>query len=143
MEVAAFWVSLAAVLVAGGWFKMRGAAMKHEAIMKLIERGVALDEPQIRLLLTSDKPSPWVQPQQPPGSGRKALKVLGTLVLFAAAGLAVSFLLFVGANVPGANDWLMGVGVAAGFATFGAGLFVASRFADPPEQNGKVDDHPQ
>ena len=49
--VVAFWIALAAVLIAGGWVKSRNEAEKHETLRRLIEKEGAVDEAQMRALL--------------------------------------------------------------------------------------------
>src|SRR5262245_12308597 len=125
MEVAAFWFALAAVMIASGILKARAAQMRHEVIMKLVDKGVPLDEAPLRLLL-DEKPSkgashPWTPP--PPPSGRQQLRVGGTLLLFAAGGLAVFFLIAGNTGGIAFGDSMAGVGVAAGIATFALGMF--------------------
>jgi hypothetical protein len=112
-------------------------------IMKLVDKGVALDEAPLRVLLETDKPThgalhhpSWVPP--PPPSGRQQLKVAGTLLLFAAAGLGVFFAIAGKAGSIAFGDAMAGLAVAGGIATFALGLFVAVVFTDPPPRKTKA-----
>jgi hypothetical protein len=57
---AAFWIALAAVLIAGGWFKSRSEAMKHETIRRIIERTGQVDEVTLKALCEPPVPD-WVR----------------------------------------------------------------------------------
>ena len=50
MEVVAFWIALAAVLIAGGWVKSRNEAEKHATLRTIIDKSGTVDEAQIRAL---------------------------------------------------------------------------------------------
>ena len=63
-----------------------------------------------------------------PGSGRVVLRIFGTIVLSVALGLATTFL------VASLRELDAGVGFTIILAFFGAGLFVAARFA--PSRRG-------
>jgi len=142
MGVVAFWIALAAVLIAGGWFKSRGEAQKQETLRKIIERTGTVDEALLRQLYPTPlvfDPSAWARKAR--GSGYRALRVSGTIAMCVAIGLIVFF----------GPLWLRGieedamVGVAIGVITFASGLgfFLASRFAErpPPErQDGRLAD---
>ena len=64
LGAAAFWFSLAAVLIAGGYWKKRSEARKHETLLRLVERTGQLHEQQIKLLLPPPPP-----PLSPPAAG--------------------------------------------------------------------------
>jgi len=131
MGVVAFWVAVAAVLIAGGWFKSRGEAQKQETLRKIIERTGTVDEALLRQLFPvapAFDPSAWRH--KSPGDTYRGLCVAGTIAMCTAAGLILFF----------TPLWLRGieedamVGVAIGVVAFaaGAGLFLASRFAERP-----------
>src|SRR5262245_744426 len=98
LGAAAFWIALAAVLIAGGWFKSRSEAQNHETLRKIIERTGTVDEAVIKELFCGSKPAVnwadpkiWNPPPSPPGHNFKALRVLGMIVLSIAAAIAVIF----------------------------------------------------
>jgi len=135
VEVAAFWIALAAVLISGEWFRSRREAMKHETLRLMVEKTGRADEAQLRELF----PLPHWSRQRTPGVEYRTMRVLGTLALFAALGLAVCFsILYVG--YPGWRlDASIGFGVASVVAFLGVGLLVASRFVEKPPQQGDRD----
>lgn len=131
LGAAAFWLALAAVIIAGGWFKSRSEAMKHETLRQLAQRTGQVDEAQLRLLLTPPAP-PAIRCQPPPrpGSNYRGLRVGGVVVMSLGLGgmLAFSLVRF----IVGAPDALIGVALSSGVVVLGAGLFVSSRFDKPP-----------
>jgi hypothetical protein len=137
MEVVAFWIALAAVLIAGGWAKSRSEAQKHETLRKLIDKGGAVDEAQIRALFYPPAPAVgaawWVRPRAK-GDGYRALRVCGTIAICSAIGLIVFFAPLW--RYGGEDDAIIGVGFGVITLAFGAGLFLASRFTERPALNG-------
>jgi hypothetical protein len=76
-----------------------------------------------------------------PGSGYRALRVTGTLVMFIGAGILTFFLIVAGATwlVEGSTSdsdariaVIIALAASAGIALLGYGLFWSSRFAEPP-----------
>jgi hypothetical protein len=138
MGVVAFWVAVAAVLIAGGWFKSRGEAQRQETLRTIIEKTGAVDEALLRQLFPAPPafdPSAWGR--KSPGAGYRALKVLGTIAMCVAVGL---ILFFTPLWLRGIEDDAM-VGAAIGVVTLaaGAGFFLAARFAErPPERQDSV-----
>jgi hypothetical protein len=122
---AAFWIAVAAVIISGRWLTARREALKYDTIVRLAEKTGRIDEEQFKLLFPPPHPLPkhWFAPPEP-GQGRMVLRVFGTIAVAVALGL---FTVFV---VPGLrNPAIPGLGFAVVLAFFGAGLFVASRFA--------------
>jgi hypothetical protein len=128
---AAFWFALAAVLIAGGWFKSRSEALKHETLRQLAGRTGNVDEAQLRALLAPPPAPPMVCPPPRPGNAYRLLRING--VVFASLGLGgmLAFWLLsrFGAGPPEA---LIGVAISCVPVAFGVGLFLSSRFAEPP-----------
>lgn len=125
-----FWIFVAAAVVASYWAKSRQEAEKHETLRRLVEKTGVIDEAALKALFNEPPPD-----DSKPGYGFRALRVSGTIVLFAAAGLATFFLIAAGlGNVFGEviERWYHGLAVSAGLGVLGIGLFFASRFADPP-----------
>jgi len=96
LGAAAFWIALAAVLIAGGYNKFRREKLKQETLLKIIERTGQLDEAQVKLLFPpppaySPHERPWWAAPPDPFAGRRALRVGGLIVMAVAAGLAVLF----------------------------------------------------
>jgi hypothetical protein len=135
MGVVAFWIAVAAVLIAAGWFKSRGEAQKQETLRKIIEKTGTVEEGLLRQLFPTPAvfdPSVWNRNAQ--GAGYRVLRVVGTIVMCVAAGLILFYtpLWFRGS---GGEDTMVGVAIGViGFAA-GVGFFLASHFAErPPER---------
>lgn len=133
LGAAAFWLALAAVLIAGNWLKARGEALRQETLLKLIETTGRLDEEQMRLLCPPPPlPPHWFAPPEP-RDGRAALKVLGTIALSIAVGLAMFFTVLLRFGGPEQQERaIVGFACTGLVACVGAGLFVAARFVRPP-----------
>jgi hypothetical protein len=143
LGAAAFWISLAAVLIAGGWFKSRSEAQKHETLRRIVERTGTINEAQLRELFSPPAfhwadPKIWNPPPPPPGNNYKALRVLGTIALAIAGGLAILFAILGNGGVNMLKETVIGFGIAGLIAAFGVGLFAASSFVQrPPANDGK------
>ncbi len=140
MEVTAFWIALAAVIISGQWFKARREAMKQETIRHVVEKTGRLDEAQLKELFPTPAPLPphWFRAPEP-GAGYRTMRVFGTLALFVAVGLAICFSILSGTPGWGRLDSAIGFGLASVVALLGAGLFVASRFLQKPLPKGDHD----
>jgi hypothetical protein len=133
MGVVAFWIALAAVLIAGGWAKSRSEAEKHETLRKLIEKGGAVDETQIRALFYPPPlptGAPWWIRQRAKGDSYKGLRVVGTIAMCLAIGLIGFFTPLWLRGIE--EDALVGVGFGVVIFALGAGFFIASRFTEKP-----------
>jgi hypothetical protein len=133
MEVVAFWIALAAVLIAGGWVKSRNEAEKHETLRRLIDKGGAVDEAQIRALLYPPQlqaGTPWWVRQRAKGDTHRGLRVVGTIAMCLAIGLIVFFTPLWLRGIE--EDAIIGVGFGAVIFALGAGFFIASRFTEKP-----------
>ena len=141
LGAAAFWISLAAVLIAGKWFNSKREAQRQEVLLRLMEKTGRIDEEQLKLLLPPQHPLPvqWFTPP-PPGNGRRMMRVFGTLAMSVAVGLAVCFVFlnvfFDTFAVQQASAGAFGTAIVLGF--LGAGLFIAARFAPPPPDGREV-----
>jgi hypothetical protein len=137
MGVVAFWIALAAVLIAGGWAKSRSEAQKHETLRKLIDKGGRVDEAQIRALFyppSAAVGAPWWVRVRAKGDGYRALRVCGTIAICVAIGLIAFFAPL--SRYAGEEDAIIGVGFGVIILAFGAGLFLASRFTERPALDG-------
>jgi hypothetical protein len=124
-----FWIFIAAIVVAGIWKETRERAEKHETLRRIVEKTGTLDEAKLKELFS--------EPPSKEFSSYRALRIAGTVVLFAGAGLATFFLIAAGlGNVFGRviDWWYGGVAVAVGIAILGLGIFFSSRFCEPPER---------
>jgi hypothetical protein len=140
MAAAAFWIALAAFLIAAGYFKVRGEALRHETLRRVIEKTGEVDQERLRELM--QPPPPPVPPRQAfvscQGDSYKVLRVFGTLALAAALGLVAFFsIVYYGGGLPPENVFI-GYGVAAVVAILGVGLFISSAWCEKPPK--KVSD---
>ena len=134
LGAAAFWIALAAVLIAGGINKLRREKLRQETLLKLVEKTGQLDEQQVKALFPPPPPPPphvWGPPEYP--DGRRILKVFGTILVSLGAGLAVFavVLLEIGSSELHGNAQLA-FAWSPLIACVGVGLIVASRFVRPP-----------
>ena len=137
LGAAAFWIALAAVLIANGINRVRRERLRQETLLKLVEKTGRLDEETIKTLFPPPPPhAPHAfgpPPRQP--DGRRGLKIFATIVLSIAAGIATFASIIWQFGPPQAQDPFIPVvpyAVAALIACVGAGLFVAVRFVRPP-----------
>ena len=136
LGAAAFWIALAAVLIAGGWHKARREQLKHETLLKLIEKTGQLDEAQVKLLFPPPPPSPpphwppaWHKSPDPTAT-KRGLQGLGAVVVSIAAGLAVlATVIMIFGDVAQKKGAVVGFGMAGLIAMLGIGFFFASKFA--------------
>jgi hypothetical protein len=138
MEVAAFWIGLAAVIIAGGWYKSRIEAQKHQTFRTIVEKTGNVDEAQLRLLIAPPRPNPWESSR---GDSYRFLRGVGAVLIFLGGGGLMFggalLLAFVFApSQTGSGDGI-GIFMALGFAALilGAGLFYSSRFAEKPAES--------
>jgi hypothetical protein len=133
MALTAFWIALAAVLIANRWRHKHLEAMRHETIRLLLQTKGDIELAEVKALLNPPRPPP---PALPPGhpwarfrpdARYKAMRSGGSILMFAALGLGA---LIAGIGI--ARDQPLVVPAAVGAAVFvfllGAGLFFASRF---------------
>jgi hypothetical protein len=138
LGAAAFWIALAAVLIANGVNRVRREKLRQETLLKLVEKTGRLDEQTIKTLFPAPSP-PAPQafcppPRQP--DARRGVKIFGTIALSIAVGVAVfvTIVWHYGPPAVTADGFFPVVpyAVAALIACFGIGLFVAARFVRPP-----------
>jgi hypothetical protein len=132
-----FWIFIAAIVVAGIWKETREKAEKHETLRRIVEKTGTLDEAKLKELFSEP-----ASKESKPGSGYRAARVAGTIVLFAGGAMATFILIALAlAKVFGATrllDDITGLtamlGISAGIAMLGVGIFLSSRFCEPPER---------
>lgn len=145
MDVAGFWIAIAAIVVAVIWTRSRSEQLKHETIRRIVDKTGQIDEEQLRKLFQyRDEGQKDVWAHLPdPGFGYRALRILGVLILFAAAGLAAfaGIMIAVAPHIAGFPDvadiWPV-FPVSIGLAIFGCGLFYSSRFLPKPLPEGST-----
>jgi hypothetical protein len=138
MEVAAFWIGVAAVLIASGWYKSRTEAQKHQTFRAILEKTGTVDEAQLKLLFPAQASHSFFGPNVP-GSGYRALRVGGAILMIVGAGGIVlggalfAIIMLAPVADQGAQDG-PGIFLFLGIAAFllGGGCFYSSRFAEKP-----------
>jgi hypothetical protein len=134
LGAAAFWIALAAWLIAGQIQRTRREQQRNEALLRMIERTGQLDEQQVKLMFPPPPPLPphWFARPEPP-DGRRMLKVFGTIAISLSVGLAIFFAILREMGTPSQQEYaVVGFAWAALVACVGAGLFIAGRHVRPP-----------
>lgn len=138
MGAAAFWIALAAVIIAYHWHKKMKEQMRHETVRLLIEKGETIDQEQLRELLNPTPPTPpplppnhpWLRPAP---SGSKMFRIFGAILMIGAPGVAAMV-----AGIGFAQALPQAVWAAAGVGVFlltiGFAFFFVSRFVAPKEK---------
>jgi hypothetical protein len=134
MAAAAFWIGLAAFLIAAGYFKVRGEALRHETLRRVIEKTGEVDEERLRELLQPPPPpdpskNPWMTAS---GDSYRFLRGFGLVVLAAAIGLVLFFTIVDHGGAIDPEDVFIGYGVASLIAMVGLGIFLSSRYCEKP-----------
>ncbi len=136
-----FWIFLTAVVVASIWKKKHVEAMRHETVRLMIEKNQRVDDSQLAKILNPDPPKPpeWMGLQSKPGrpgDAYRALRIIGTLLLFVALGLLI-VAVWRGMILGMAEESVLGIATGIPIiAMLGAGFFAASRYvALPPDEN--------
>src|SRR5690242_14939228 len=131
---AAFWMAVAAVLIAGSYFHFRREQLKQETLLKLVKETGHIDEQQVKALFPPPPPPPphvWGPPEH--ADGRRGLKVGGTIVFALGVGMALFSAFLFKLGTPGMLDEAAYLsGWSALIACLGIGMFIASRFVRPP-----------
>jgi len=130
-----FWIFIAAIIVASTWSKSRREAEKHETLRRMVDKTGTIDEAKLKELFSESHSE-----ESKPGYGYRVARVMGTIVLSIGAGIATFILIAVGlGKVFGATRMLDDItgltavlGVSAGIAIVGLGIFFSSRFCEPP-----------
>ncbi len=120
-----FWIFVSALVVGGMWKEARQQAEKHETLRRLVEKTGTIDEARLKELF-----SPPPGEETKPGSGYRALRITGTIIMFVAAGLAIVFATL--GIVFEDRQAFAALAIAAAIALAGLGVFFSSRFAEPP-----------
>jgi hypothetical protein len=122
-----FWIFVGSIIVASIWSSVRQKADKHETLRRIVEKTGTIDEAMWKELF---KDAPAEGPE--PFGGYRALRISGTIIMFVGAAIGIFFLvptLLFGRP----HEWgFEGLGISAGIATLGFGVFFSSRFAESP-----------
>lgn len=121
-----FWIFVGAIIVASIWSSARQRAEKHETLRRIVEKTGTIDEARLKDLFQE---APSEEPK--PGAGYRALRIFGTIIMFIGAGVGTFFLIPTLFWRP-IEWWYGGLAISAGIAMVGLGVFMSSRFAEPP-----------
>jgi hypothetical protein len=133
---AAFWIFIAVAVWASAWEKSRRNAEKHETLRRIIDKTGMVDEAKLKELFAAPPASEWWKsPPSPPGSGYRALRIIGTIIMGIGAALAILFAILSRFGAVGdPHAATIGVSVAFAIAMLGLAFFLSSRFAQPPSE---------
>ena len=132
----AFWIAVAAIIVAAHWRKKHTEAARYETMRLIIEKNPNLDMSQLAEMLDPPHPKlpeghPWLR-RPDPAAGYKMLRIFGTIILFVAAGLGIAGL-WRGMVLGIQDESVVGIVTAIPIvALVGAGLIFCSRFVAKP-----------
>lgn len=130
----AFWLFIAAMVVAGTWEKIRKNAEKHETLRRIIEKTGTVDEARLKELFSAPATSDWTS--SPSGSGYRALRIGGLIVMGVGGAVALACLLMGQFQVMPRVDSVRGGSIGGAIAFIGLALFFSSRYAEPPSGRG-------
>lgn len=132
MAVAAFWLALAAVLIANRWKARHVEAERHATIRLIIEKDPHVDLAKIKDLLYPPPP-PFVCPPnlaKPDDEAEEIyglMRMWGTILMIAAIGLG-SLIIGIGLAQGLRNAIPFGAGATVFCFLVGVGLFFSARF---------------
>ncbi len=131
----AFWLFIAAAVIAGAWEKIRKNAEKHETLRRIIEKTGSVDEAKLKEVFSPSGPD-WMTSR--PGDGYRGLRIGGIVITGLGAAIAFAFLALGVSGVMPRVGQVIGLSIAGAVVIFGLGLFYSSRFAEPPpdQRNG-------
>jgi hypothetical protein len=131
MGAAAFWISLALVVIAAMFFRWRSEQTKHETLRQIVEKTGQVNEAQLKSVF---EPAPSVFNRvPPPGGGSRAMRIIGLLMIFIAAGTVIQFTVLGWTSVQPWSRALVGCGSASIVALIGLGLILGSRILPQPQ----------
>lgn len=130
----AFWIFIAAVVVASIWSSAHAKAEKHETLRRIVEKTGTIDEAKLKELFKEDPD------EGKSGGGYRAARVIGTVTMFIGAAIATFILIAVAFGkafgptrlLDDATALTAMLGVSASIAMLGLGIFFSSRFCEPP-----------
>jgi hypothetical protein len=132
MGAAAFWISLALVVIAAMFFRWRSEQTKHETLRQIVEKTGQVNEAQLKSVF---EPAPSVFNRvPPPGGGSRAMRIIGLLMIFIAAGTVIQFSVLGWTGVQPWSRALVGCGSASIVALIGIGLILGSRILTQPQR---------
>jgi hypothetical protein len=130
----AFWLFIAALLLAHTWEKVRTNAEKHETLRRIIEKTGTVDEAKLKELFSAPATSDWTAFAS--GGAYRALRVGGLIVMGAGVAVALASVAMGQFQVMPRVDSVRGASIGAAIAFIGLAVFFSSRYAEPPSNRG-------
>jgi hypothetical protein len=133
IDVAAFWIGLAAVIVAVMWRRRHTEALRHETLRTMIEKNAEVDEKLLNDILNPPvRENRWTHATGP-GEALEAYRViqfLGSMVMIVSPGVAIFAGLIASFEVGGDPQAWAPVGLGFGLIAMivGLALFYSARF---------------
>lgn len=128
----AFWLFIAACVLAGTWEKIRRNAEKHETLRIIIEKTGTVDEAKLKELFNSSASGDG----STPGESYRGLRIAGVIVMGVAAGMAVLFLVVGRFGEMSHRAYVGSLAISLAIAFLGMALFFSSRYAQRPPDRG-------
>jgi hypothetical protein len=130
---AAFWLFIGACVIAGAWERNRRETERHKTLRLLVEKTGNLDEAKLKELFSSSRISGF---EHAPGSGYRALRIMGTLIMSIGAALAVFFTIMGYTAAVEQKSMHIGLSAACAIVFVGMAMFLSSRYAARPPDPG-------
>ena len=141
MDVAAFWMGLAAVVVAWFWRRNHTEAMRHQTLRTMLDRKETIDEKLVNDVLNPPVAESRWSRVSIPGESSRVFRFLGSLfmLLSPAAGIFGGIMTYFESREPEMNIVIpVGIGIALIIFVFGLALFVSARFLSQPANRNEV-----
>lgn len=129
---AAFWIAIAAIVISWGYFRSRSEAAKHETLRHIVEKTGQVEESQFRALFPPSPESLWTPRSAPPGTGYRAMRVIGTVIVYVAIGLAMLFTILWLSGVENSKHVYGGYAAASMVLFVGVGIFMGAKYLPKP-----------
>src|SRR5262245_53997549 len=155
MATAAFWIALAAVLIASFWRKKNVEQMKHETVRMLIQKEGTVDPGMVKELLNPTPPqfNPEVYAmfglrKREPGESRRHMRIAGLVLMLSGPGVGAMLAALGLTRTLGFNNDMsasdsslliaLGIGVTIALILLGVALYSASEFLPKgPKEEGE------
>lgn len=139
----AFWIAVAAIVVAAHWKKRHIESARYETMRLIIEKNPNLDVAQLAKMLNPPHPKlpeghPWLA-KPDPAVAYKMFRIFGTIIICVSVGLGIAAV-WRGMVLGMQDESVVGIVTAIPIVVLvGAGLLFCSRFvAKPSEASNKA-----
>lgn len=134
IDVAAFWISMAAIVAVWAWRQRHTEALRHETLRAMIQSNENIDEKLLNEVLNPPIPeNRWTRVAMP-GQAYRVFRFLGSLVMIASPGVGMIATIATYFDQEAGLEILLPIGVGAGLVALIAGmaLFFAANFLEKP-----------